>query len=535
MRATSAGRPQVANAGEAAWLAARGAHFTLADLFRRSARLFGDRRAVVSADVEYTYQDLDLRTDRLAQALMRLGFRRGDRLAVLSTTRPEYIEVYLAAAKLGVTVVALNTRLQIQELVHCMELGRPGLLFTSSGLREQSKAIAAAASGIERVVAFPERAGDAGSDYERLLTAAPPEPPPAESEPEDIHCVLFTSGTTGRPKGAMISERASVMRAFRCVDWFELTPDDGMIGWIPMFHTGGDECVQATLLSGGTFATFEDADPLAMFRGIERHRLTWTAMLPGLITDFLHHPERTRYDLSSLRFTLGYANMMPRVVKEFTVATNSGFWDTYGQTESSFVVALDLVEPRQEPSLRKRPAPLLDVRIVDDEMQEVPVGVPGECVVRGPTVMSGYLEDPEATAQAFRGGWLHTGDVLVRHDDGTLSYVDRLKYLIKTGGENVYPAEVEAVLTSHPAIREACAVSVPDERWGETVKAVVVCEPDQSVTADAIRDWCDERLAGFQRPRYLQFVRYDDVPRSTTGKILRHELAALEVTPDQRL
>jgi fatty-acyl-CoA synthase len=227
--------------------------------------------------------------------------------------------------------------------------------------------------------------------------------------------------------------------------------------------------------------------------------------------------------------------MMPRVVKEFTRATNSGFWDTYGQTESSFVVALDLVEPGHEPSLRKRPAPLLDVRIVDDEMQEVPVGVPGECVVRGPTVMSGYLEDPEATAQAFRGGWLHTGDVLVRNDDGTLSYVDRLKYLIKTGGENVYPAEVEAVLTSHPAIREACAVSVPDERWGETVKAVVVPEPNRSLTAEGIRDWCDERLTGFKRPRYVQFVDYEDVPRSTTGKILRHELAALDVTPDQRL
>ena len=149
--------------------------------------------------------------------------------------------------------------------------------------------------------------------------------------------------------------------------------------------------------------------------------------------------------------------------------------------------------------------------------------------------MSGYLEDPEATAAAFRGGWLHTGDVLVRNDDGTYTYVDRLKYLIKTGGENVYPAEVEQVITAHPSVREACAISVPDPRWGETVKAVVVLEPGCSASAPEIRDWCHQRLAGFKRPRFVQFLEYDQVPRSTTGKILRHELEALEVTADQKV
>ena len=168
------------------------------------------------------------------------------------------------------------------------------------------------------------------------------------------------------------------------------------------------------------------------------------------------------------------------------------------------------------------------------DLRELPIGVPGECVVRGPSVMSGYLEDPAATIDVFRGGWLHTGDVLVRHEDGTYTYVDRLKYLIKTGGENVYPAEVEQVLTAHPAVREACAISVPDARWGEAIKAVVVLEPGGSCSARELKSWCRERLAGFKCPRYVQFIDYDDVPRSTTGKILRHELERLEVTDDQR-
>jgi fatty-acyl-CoA synthase len=227
--------------------------------------------------------------------------------------------------------------------------------------------------------------------------------------------------------------------------------------------------------------------------------------------------------------------MMPRVVQDFCTALDAGFWDTYGQTESSFVVALDLVRPGEPPSLRKTPAPFLDMRLVDEDMRDVPDGTPGECVVRGPTVMSGYVDDPEATAEAFRGGWLHTGDLLTRHEDGRLTYVDRLKYLIKTGGENVYPTEIETVLAAHPVVREACAVSVPDERWGETVKAIVVLEPGRTATGQEVRDWCRERLPGFKTPRYVQFLAPEDVPRSGTGKILRGELEALEVTEDQRV
>jgi fatty-acyl-CoA synthase len=516
-------------------LAARATSFTVPDLFRRSVRVHRQRTAVVSSEVELTYGELGDRVNRLASVLADAGLSRGDRVAVLSTTRPEYIEVYFAAAALGLTVVGLNIRMGLDELVHCVELGRASALFASPALAELAEPLHHRVAALEHLWWFPDRVAERSSEYEQLLRAASADPRPDVAEPEDIHCVLFTSGTTGRPKGAMISQRASVMRAVRCADWFELTPADGMIGWIPMYHTGGDECVKATFLTGGKFATFEKPDPEAMYAAIERHRLTWTAMLPGVITDFLHHPRRESYDLSSFRFALGYANMMPRVVEEFTTSLGVGFWDTFGQTESSFVVALDLVAPGSKPSLRKRPAPLLDVRIVDEQLRELPTGTPGECVVRGPSVMSGYIEDPVATAEVFRGGWLHTGDVLVRHEDGTLTYVDRLKYLIKTGGENVYPAEVEQVLTTHAAIREACAISVPDPRWGETIKAVVVLEPGARCTPEEVRSWCRERLAGFKCPRYVEFLDYEAVPRSTTGKILRHELERLEVTDEQRV
>jgi acyl-CoA synthetase (AMP-forming)/AMP-acid ligase II len=271
-----------------------------------------------------------------------------------------------------------------------------------------------------------------------------------------------------------------------------------------------------------------------MFAAIERERLTWTLLLPGVITDFLQHPRRGDYDLSSMRFAIGYANMMPQVVKAFTRSVGD-FWDAFGQTESSFLVAYGHVPRGGEPSLRKQPTPLLDIRIVDDDMRELPPGSPGECVVRGPSVMSGYLGDEDATAEAFAGGWLHTGDVLVEHEDGTLSYVDRKKYLIKTGGENVYPAEVEAVIADHQAVQEVCVIGVRDEYWGETIKAVVVLTPGEALEATEVVDWCRERLAGYKRPRYVQFLPAEEMPRSTTGKLLRHELAALSVTDDQRV
>jgi acyl-CoA synthetase (AMP-forming)/AMP-acid ligase II len=510
-------------AEESATLAASASAITLAAIFRRSARLFADRVAVVGPDRRLTYRELDERSARLANALTAAGIGRGDRIAVLSNPRPEYVELYVAAAKLGVTVVALNTRLHPHELGYCIRLGEPRLIFAAADQR----AAVEAATRAHDVRCF-------GGDYEQFVAEGAAHEPDGELDPDAIHNVLFTSGTTGRPKGAMISQRAAAVRAFRSAHWFGLGPDDGFVGWLPLFHCGGDEPLYATLLSGGRIATFERPDPEAMFAAIERERLTWTLLLPGVITDFLQHPRRSEFDLSSMRFAIGYANMMPQVVRAFTAAVGE-FWDAFGQTESSFLVAYGHVPRGGEPSMRKRPTPLLDIRIVDEGMNELPPGSPGECVVRGPSVMSGYLGNPEATAAAFRGGWLHTGDVLVRHEDGTLSYVDRKKYLIKTGGENVYPAEVESVIAAHPAVQEVCVLGVPDEYWGETIKAVVVLAAGQALAAPELVDWCRARLAGYKRPRYVQFLSAGELPRSTTGKLLRHELAALPVTDEQRV
>ena len=506
---------------------------TLDGLFRRSFAVFADRIAITWADGERSYRELGERAWRLAHALSARGHRRGDTIAVLSETRPEYVECYAALAALGVTVATLNIRLHPQELAVCCAKCKPAAILVSGGLAAATTALRGSMPGIRDWIAFD--AAEGFEDYESLLAASPADEPPRVAGGEDIHNILFTSGTTGAPKGALISQRAAATRALRIAQWFGLAPDDGFIGWLPLFHCGGDESLYATLLTGGKFATFPRADVRAMFRLIERDRLSWTLLLPGVLTDFLHHPERTAHDLSSFRFAIGYANMMPQVIAELTAACDIDFYDAFGQSEVSYLMAHKPSGPGELPSLRKLPTPLLDIRIVDEAMNELPVGQAGECVVRGPSLMTGYLDDDAANAEVFRGGWLHTGDLLRRESDGSLVYVDRKKYLIKTGGENVYPAEVEAVIARHPAVQEACVIGVPDARWGETIKAVLVLREGRTVERHEIAAFCREHLAGYKRPRWLQFMRADELPRSTTGKLQRHELARQPLADDQRV
>ena len=460
---------------------------TIDGVFRRAFTVFADRVAVVAEDTSMTYAELRNRAWQLANALTALGLGRGSRIAVLSETRPEYVETYAACAALGVTVVALNIRLHPEELLHCLEKAKPSLLISSGSLTPLVVSLDRVPYLKHWIALDPM---DGWLDYGDLLAAARADEPPRVAGPEDIHNVLFTSGTTGRPKGATISQRAAAIRGLRVAHWFRLTENDGFLCWLPLFHCGGDESLYATLISGGVFATLRKAAVETMFSMIERYRLSWTFLLPGIITEFLNHPRRRDHDLSSLRFAGGYANMMPDIIAQLTAACGIEFDDAFGQTEASYLVAHGLSRPGETPSLRKQPTPLLDIRIVDDAMNDMPVGEPGECIVRGPGVMSGYLDDPKANEEVFAGGWLHTGDLLRREPDGTVTYVDRKRYLIKTGGENVYPAEVEQVIVRHEAVQEVCVVGVPDSFWGETVKAVIVLREGQTAAPAEIVRWC---------------------------------------------
>lgn len=513
--------------------AGKATSLTLADTLRNTVTFYSDRVAVASAEVRRTYGELHERTSRLANALEGLGIRGGDRIAILSETRPEYVEVYYAASKLGVCVVPLNLRLTTDEWAFALKDSEARTLIYTERFSELVPGITGEAERLEHRIVVGE-AGGTGLAYEELLRDAPPEDREREVRPESIHNFLYTSGTTGRPKGAMISERAAVARAMRIAYWFGLRKEDAFLCWLPLFHCGGDESLYATVLTGGKFITVPSAQPELMYPLMERERGTWTLLLPGIFQSFLHYPQRDDHDLSAFRFCGGYANLLSAdEIVEFTKTFDVPYLDAYGQTETSYLVAWGEIPPGEQPTYRRRVPPMMRFRLVDPDMNDVPIGTPGEILVRGPTVMSGYWHRPEANEEVFSEGWLHTGDVFRQYEDGTIAYVDRKKYLIKTGGENVYPAEVESVIMRHQAVAECCVVGVPDPKWGEAVKAIVVLRGGSSVEKEEIVEWCRDKIAGYKKPRYVEFIEGSEVPRSETGKIIRKKLASRPTSEEQ--
>lgn len=498
---------------------------SLADELRRAAQRHADTPAVVWPSGSLSYRDLDRQASRFANGLAHLGLERGDRLAIVSENRVEYIVAYLGAAKMGVTVVAINIRWHPTEALQSLRDTTPRALLLSAPYEPLLDELRALLPPAMRIIHLDSRpAPDTASDvpYAHLMAAVDDHEPERRALGSDVHNILYTSGTTGVPKGAMITQRAAALRAARIAHWFGLTERDGFVGWLPLYHVAGEESLYATLVSGGRFAVLPTADPLPMFHIIEAYRLTWTILVPGTVTAFAQHPARRQHDLTSLRFAGGYGDLLtPSVLEQFTTLVGVPYYDAYGQTETSYLVAWHNTPPGLLPTLRKDPTPLLALRLVDDQMADVPDGAVGELVVRGPTLMSGYWHNAEATAEVFRGGWLHTGDLLRRHPDGRLAFVDRKKALIKTGGENVYPAEVERVLAQLPGVVEVCVVGLPDPEWGERVHAVLVLEEGARLTPEAVEAACLRELARYKRPRSLTLLSASPLPRSTTGKVQR--------------
>ena len=332
--------------------------------------------------------------------MLARGYRRGDTIAVLSETRPEYIECDAALAALGITVAALNIRLHSQELAACLRKCRPTALLVSDTLADVAAGLGAGQPASRHWIAFGRVSGF--EEYELLVRQSVSEAPPQVAHGSDIHNRSLHQRhhrpTQGRPdQPASRSDAGPAARAMVRLSGSMTALSAGRR--VPLRRRRIALC---DLLTGGTYATLRRADVQAMFRRIERERLSWTLLLPGVITDFLNHPERAAHDLSSLRFAIGYANMMPQVIAQLTQACNIDFYDAFGQSESSYLLAHRRSGPGELPSLRKLPSPLMEVRIVDDDMNEMPVGQAGECVVRGPSVMSGYLDDDAANSEVFR-------------------------------------------------------------------------------------------------------------------------------------
>lgn len=487
-------------------------------LFHARVPVNPDHRAVVDGDRVLNYTELEDRSNRLANSFLDLGLRRGDRVGLLARNCLEYVEIELAAAKAGLILAALNWRLGDRELQHCISLVEPEVVIV------QGELVAA----LDRLELAPHRRIVLGPDYANILAAAPGDYPDLDIDPEDGLVILYTSGTTGLPKGALISHRAMVARAMCAASELEIPIGDNFCAWAPFYHMASTDQALGTLLRGGTVHVVDGYEPDRLIDVLEREVMRFFILMPGMVGPFAAILQARGVKVKGVGICGAMADLVPREdIAAASRALNAPYNNTFGATETGLPPATSGLIPIgvAPTNLSKRQSAFCELRLVDPDDNEVPVGTPGEVILRGPTLFSGYWHADETNQQDFRNGWFHMGDVLRRNPDGSLDYVDRVKYMIKSGGENIYPAEIEQVILADSRVHEAVVVRRGDRQWGEVPVAFVVMA-DPSLTAADLMDRCRENLSSYKRPKEIIFLAEDELPRSTTGKVQRHELEA---------
>ncbi|SDD94890.1 acyl-CoA synthetase [Rhodococcus tukisamuensis] len=489
-----------------------------------------DRTALVDADTgaALTFGELDRRTNALADAMRQRGVRKGDRVALITFNSPHMLEVLFAAAKLGAVTVPVNYRLSAPEMRYILQDSGACIVFHSAQL---TATVHDAADGTYvretvEIGSAAQRVAGERSAYDALLASGDPARVEYDIGHDDLCVVMYTSGTTGRPKGAMLTHGNFLWNAVHNFSIAEgLTPRDVNVTSAPMFHIGALGIFTLPMLYlGATSVILESFAPEAWLDAVEQHRGTVAFCVPAMWAAIDNAASIGDRDLGSLKFTISGGAPCPVVLIEALRGRGITFTEGFGLTETSPIAAvLDADDVVTHAGSIGRPVLHVDFRIVDDG-RDVPVGEVGELVMRGPNIFAGYWQKPDATREALRDGWFHSGDLARCDEDGYYTIVDRKKDMVISGGENVYPAEVEQQLYRHRAVAEVAVIGVPDETWGEAVAAVVVCKPGQQVGGDELISWLRERLAHFKCPRAVVFV--DELPRTATGKILKRELRA---------
>ncbi|NMN99331.1 acyl-CoA synthetase [Antrihabitans stalactiti] len=493
----------------------------------KRAFLNGDKTAFVAGERTLSYRDVERRTNKLGSALFDLGVRKGDRVAALLFNSVEFMEVLIATAKIGAILVPINVRLGAGEIGYILADSGADTFVVHQPLAATGRAaVAEPEVRVRNMITVGGEPSNAEFRYTELLDGGSPEPLRAYVEGRDVAFIMYTSGTTARPKGAMLTHDNLLWNAINVLATEQgLRQSDITVTVAPMFHIGGLGVHTLPLLYvGGTNVILPSFDPAATLKVMALCRATVQFMVPAMWAAITQVPDFDKYDLSALRLAMVGGAPCPLPVIEFMQQRGVPFTEGFGMTETAPLVSiLDAAHVVEKAGSIGRVAMHVESLIVDGDDRGVAAGAVGELIVRGPNVFSGYWMRPEATADAFRGGWFHTGDLGRIDEQGFITLVDRKKDMIISGGENVYPIEVEQTLYHHPGVRDAAVVGGPDERWGERVVAVVVAAPEaQQPNAEELIAWCRERLAHFKCPREVHFVT--ELPRNATGKLLKTDL-----------
>ena len=504
---------------------------------RRAERLFGGKTGVVDGARRFTYAEFGERSRRLAAALRGLGVRPGEAVSFLTYNTHHLLEAYYGVLQAGAVLNPINIRLHPNDVRYVLNHAESRALFFHQDFAAVVDGIRPALETVKTfVVLEPDGPAPGGAaDYEAFLRDAAPLREDPEVDETAVAELFYTSGTTGRPKGVALTHRALYLHALNAIIANHETDESVMLHIVPMFHVNGWGAPHTITAVGGTHVMLRKVDPGEILRLIQAERVTDIRGVPAIFNAVVHHPDFGRYDLSSLRLAIsGGAPPPPALVAAMLEKFGCDVYVGYGLTETSPI----LTEARPKAHLRHEPPDRqlerrtrtgyailgVDVRVVDEHGRDVPADgdAVGEIVARSNVVMDGYFKDPQATAEAIRDGWFHTGDMATIDSEGYVNIVDRKKDIIISGGENISSVQVENVLYAHPAVFEAAVIPVPDDRWGEVPKALVVLKPGEAATEADVLAFCRERLAGFMVPKSVEFL--DALPKGGTGKILKGQL-----------
>jgi fatty-acyl-CoA synthase len=498
-------------------------------VLKQNAESFPDKECLIGLGKRFTYRQLDQRVDSLAQGLMDLGLGKGDIVAVLLYNCCEYMEITFAVNRIGAVWLPLNFRLAGEEFHYILENAGAKGLITEPEFVPVISSIRKDLPELKHYFLLGTDVPKGWIDYDQLVDANRGScPSPADVEMDDLHRLMYTSGTTAHPKGVMITYGNLYWKNFAHILYFKLTEADRTLVVGPFYHVGGmDLPGTGTLHAGGSLVILRRFDPVEVLQAIDQERVTNLWLSPAMTIMLFQEPTFDQYDVSSVRFVIDGGEKMPvTLIKQFTERfPNAWFADAYGLTETvsgdTFLAKDKMVDKIGSVG---KPCPHLLVRVVDESGQDVPPNGMGEIVLKGPKVFKAYWKNPEATAAAIKEGWFHTGDIGTLDEDGFLYIMDRKKDIIISGGENIASPEVERVIYELPAVLETAVVGIPHPKWTEVPKAYVALKPGASLTAEEVVAHCTKKLAKFKVPKEVEFI--EQLPRNPSGKVLKRELRA---------
>jgi long-chain acyl-CoA synthetase len=506
----------------------------LQQILERAVRFYPEHPAVVCDSTQLTYRALAERVRRLCHGLHGLGLTKGDRLAILMYNCHRYFELYYATPEMGTLAVPLNIRLSAGEIAYILNDSGSNTLFVGPEFLPLLAEIRDQLPALRHCIFTGDGPPPAGfHSYEQLLDAASADSPPTPVVPEDLAALFYTSGTTGHPKGVMLSHANLLANAYHILASMSWQEGEVYLHACPMFHIADGPTSHFITWLGGTHVIIPGFKPDLALEVIEREHVTATLLIPTMINFLIHHPDVSKRDLRTLRrIAYGGAPMPAELARQAMQTLTCAFTHLYGLTEAAPLLTSLPPEEHVADGPPEKVRRLLScgrgiigvrVRVVNERGQDVKPDEVGEIIAKGPNVMVGYWNKPQETADALRDGWLYTGDLATVDQEGYIYIVDRKKDMIITGGENVFSTEVENVLYTHPAILEAAVVGVPDATWGEAIKAIVVLKPGMQASAEAIMAHCRGQIAQFKMPRSVDFCE-GALPKSGSGKILKREL-----------